>query len=136
VAGIDPHELRATAVLISSGGVEMFVMHPVLMMFSRAYNVARIGHKYDNRRGIAQLKASIICAREYIGMVLDEDGVVAARRSAERVFRFALTREAQQLRALNDIDLFDAVECHAEYGKMFSERRYPQMLREIARARR
>jgi len=137
VAGVNGEELSKTAIdteLVP--GANVFVMHPVVTMISRAHNVASISHKYDNDHGRKQLVASIQCTRAFLRQIVDDGRAREALRMIKRIFRFALTSDAIRVWQLRKIDVFDSVEPRRELGEQFVKHGYPQMWRELAMRRR
>jgi hypothetical protein len=95
---------------------------------------------YRTKHALEQLRASVICAREFIRDMIDTDRVRVALTLNERVFTFCLKdRDGREVDAKHSIDPFEAVVADDErLPARFRERRYPQMQRELAsrRARR
>jgi hypothetical protein len=115
-------------------GVRFHVMHPVLSLESRVHNVAGLAGTYDTERGRTQLRASLVCAHEFMRDVLDGgfefDG---PRRMVlklnERVFRFCMhDRDAQELyRRHPEIDPARGILDDRRLPKGFHEKRLVQM---------
>jgi hypothetical protein len=87
-----------------------------------------------------QLRASILCARAFSQLLLDERGDAAVRdvlNLNERVFRFAQEDRSARLALDRDIEVFDAVLDDERLPEKFRTVRLPQMReRVIARRRR
>jgi hypothetical protein len=111
-------------------------MHPERTMESRVHNSALPSKQTE--LAYRQLRASILCARAFTQLLLDERGAVRdALNLGERIFRFALrNREARRIALTHGIETFDAVLADERLGERFLERRYPQMQAQIAQARR
>jgi hypothetical protein len=80
--GLDGEEVRATALPVEvldeadvATGARFYVMHPVLSMESRVHNVVGLAASYDTEQGRKQLRASILCAGEFLRDVLDRANV-------------------------------------------------------------
>jgi hypothetical protein len=143
--GLDGTEVHATAlpveILDSAGaptGISFYVMHPVLCMESRVHNVVGLPADYDTERGRRQLRASILCARQYMldllgGRIDVEDPVRAVLKLNERIFRFA-TRDhhAKELYQRKGVDPADAIIDDARLPAAFREKRLPQMREHLA----
>jgi hypothetical protein len=143
--GLDGAEVHATAlpveILDNAGaptGVRFYVMHPVLCMESRVHNVVGLPGDYDTDRGRRQLRASIVCAREYmldllVGRIDIEDPVRAVLKLNERIFRFA-TRDhhAKELYRAKGVDPADAMIDDTRLPPAFREKRLPQMREQLA----
>jgi hypothetical protein len=70
-AGVDNDEVLATAIPFQIDDQAIInVMHPVLCMESRAANVASIPG-YDSPHSLRQLRASCVCAREFLKDILE-----------------------------------------------------------------
>jgi hypothetical protein len=107
------------------------VMHPVLSLKSRAYNVARLdGYQTEHAR--KQLRAAVLCAREYVRDLADAGHVKAASRASERIFRLARYKAGPEVFARYRINVFDAVLLHPSFPPAFGEKRYPQMAQQVA----
>ena len=96
LTGIDPGELQETRVLIeyvteSEIALRFAVMHPVLMLKSRVCNVLE-HEKYRTEHGLRQLRAAVICARQYLTDMSQTDpkGVL---KWNEQIFRFRIASE-------------------------------------------
>jgi hypothetical protein len=138
------HELKASEVeetaipsdVLDSDGsvvpVDLRIMHPVLCLESRAYNVIKLPSIYDNEHGIRQLRASICCAREFIRELLGEGQERNARKLVERVFRFSTRQTARRLHSGRGIDVFQAVAPDPRFCEAFRTKRYPQMVTVIS----
>ena len=118
------------------GGPEttFWVMHPERCMESRIYNVQTLPGKATGL-GIAQLRVSVACARDWTRRLLDQDDLGeherqrAALRLNERVFRRCLgDRAFRGVYLEHEVDPFDAVVAdHPILPERFGARRYPQM---------
>jgi hypothetical protein len=147
--GLDAREVHSTALpvqlLDDAGavtGVSFYVMHPVLSMESRVHNVIGLAASYDTEQGRKQLRASILCAHEFLRDVLDgqmeaDDPVRAAMKLNERVFRFAMRdRDARELHRSHGIDPADVVLDDDRLPAAFRSKRLPQMRAELGRRER
>jgi hypothetical protein len=143
--GLDADEVHATALCVDINddagaptGVSFYVMHPVLCMESRTHNVVGLAGSYDTEQGKRQLRASIVCAREFLRDLLDgrmdaDEPVRAVLKLNERVFRFATAdRHAMELYRVKGIDPADALVVDSRMPEDFRTRRYPQMIRQLA----
>jgi hypothetical protein len=113
--------------------VRFRVMHPVVMMESRVYNVVRL-EKYRTEHGLSQARASVLCAREYLRDMLcqGEPSVIRARNWIERIFRFRTKNPAgKQIAVDYGIDVFDAMLVDQRMGEKFLTIRYPQMVAHV-----
>jgi hypothetical protein len=140
VHGMRSDDLRETAleldVLLADGRrFPVWVMHPERTMESRVHN-SSLPNK-QTELAFRQLRASILCARAFSELLLDERAAVRdVLNLNERVFRFALRdRDARQLAVVHEIDCFGAVLADERLGPQFAERRFPQMQAQIAAVR-
>ncbi|MGH2880153.1 MAG: hypothetical protein ACRDK4_11185 [Solirubrobacteraceae bacterium] len=142
--GLKADEVRNAAVrlvLATDRGpaVNVWAMHPEHCMESRVYNAQSLGK--TNSVAIRQLKASIICTREWSRYSLDREATPERVRSVlrmnERVFRRCLTDIAfKELTKKLGIDPFDAVLVdHDALPSRFKQTRYPQMLDQLETVR-
>jgi hypothetical protein len=142
--GLKADEVRDAAVrlvlTIDHGPtVNVWAMHPEHCMESRVYNAQSLG-KTDSV-AVRQLKASIVCTREWSRYSLDQDTsperVRSVLRMNERVFRRCLSDIAfKGLTKHLAIDPFDAVLVdHDALPIRFKQERYSQMLVQLDTAR-
>ncbi len=139
--GLSASEVHDSAIAVDilddSGvvtGVRFHVMHPVLSMESRVHNVSGLPASYDTERGRTQLRASIVCAHEFMKDVLDGGfDVESPKRTLlklnERIFRFCMhDRDARELyRRYPAMDPSRAILDDQRLSKSFQEKRLPQM---------
>ena len=142
--GLERVEVHATAVPVevlddagAATGARFYVIHPVLSMESRVHNVIGLASSYDTEQGRKQLRASIVCAREFLCDVLDgrmdaDDPVRSVMKLNERVFRFATRdRDAQELYRSRGVDLASVLVDDDRLPPSFRSRRLPQMRVEL-----
>lgn len=128
VGGVTKHgEVARTSIPIDLGaGITIKVLHPVLCLESRTYNVVDLASYYANERGLMQLRASVACAREFISD-LAEVSARSALRLIERVFRLARSRRGLAAFTLHGVDVFAAVAPLASLPAKFRDLRYPRI---------
>jgi hypothetical protein len=144
--GLSAKDVRETALQVqilgdagASTGVSFYVMHPVLSMESRVHNVMGLPGSYDTDQGRKQLRASIVCAHEFMRDVLDghfdfEDPPRTALKLNERIFRFCVhAHHAKGLLRATGIDPARALVDDPRLPRAFREQRLPQMRAELAR---
>jgi len=115
IYGMRSDDVRATAIevddLLDDGReVHVWVMHPERCMESRVHNSALENKQTD--LAWRQLRASILCARAFGELLVDERGEAAVRdvlNLNERIFRFAQTDRCLRLALDRGIEVFDAV---------------------------
>jgi hypothetical protein len=142
--GLDAEEVHATALCVDINddagaptGVSFYVVHPVLCMESRVHNVVGLAGTYATEHGQKQLRASIVCAREFLRDVLDgrvdaDEPVRAVLKLNERIFRFATAdRHAIELYRAKGIDPADALVVDQRLPEEFRTKRHPQMTRHL-----
>jgi len=108
-------------------GARFRVMHPERCMESRIHNVAGLPG-YDTPRALAQLRASIVCTREFLRDLMAAGRVRPVLDLAERIFHIChdhLSGRAVYQR--HGIDPFLAVAPDPRLPAEFNEIRYPQM---------
>ncbi len=140
--GLNADDVRSTAVhldLILSDGrrAPVWVMHPERCMESRVHNSALPSKQTD--LAWRQLRASILCARAFSQLLLDERGQAAVRdvlKLNERIFRFAQERDSARIALDRDIEVFDAVLDDERLPEKFRTVRLPQMREHIIALRR
>jgi hypothetical protein len=147
--GLDGAEVHDSALAVeilddagASTGVRFYVMHPVLSMESRVHNVVGLPGYYDTEQGRKQLRASILCAREYMVDVLDgridaDDPARTVLKLNERIFRFCVRdHHAKELYRGKGVDPAEAVVDDARLPAAFREKRLPQMHEHLATRKR
>jgi hypothetical protein len=139
--GLAASEVRDTAIAVDilddagkTTGVRFHVMHPVLSLESRVHNVAGLADAYDTARGRTQLRASVVCAYEFMKDVLDggfefHDPQRTVLKLNERIFRFCMhDRDARELhRRHPEIDPARGILDDRRLPKAFREKRLVQM---------
>lgn len=142
VYGMRSDDVRDTAIEVNvllDGGreVRVWVMHPQRCMESRVHNSALANKQTD--LAWRQLRASILCARAFSEMLLDERGEDAVRdvlNLNERVFRFAQTDGCVRLALDRGIEVFDAVLDDERLPEKFRTVRMSQMRDAVLESRR
>lgn len=135
--GMGSEDVRRTAVrldliLADGGGAPVWVMHPERCMESRVYNSDLANKQTD--LAWRQLRASILCARAFSELLLDERGEAAVRdvlNLNERIFRFAQHDRCSRLALDRQIEVFDAVLDDERLPEKFRTVRLPQMQERI-----
>ncbi len=135
--GMNAEDVRNTAieidlVLPASRQVPVWVMHPERCMESRVHNSALANKQTD--LAWRQLRASILCARAFSQLLLDERGDAVIRdvlKLNERIFRFAQEERSARLAHHRDIEVFDAVLDDERLPEKFRTVRLPQMRERI-----
>lgn len=137
VYGMDPEDIRHTAIeaeLLVDGDrqIHVWVMHPERCMESRVHNSALSNKQTD--LAWRQLQASILCARAFSQLLLDERGEAAVRdvlKLNERIFGFAQEERCSKLASDRGIEAFDAVLDDERLPEKFRTVRLPQMQERI-----
>lgn len=116
----------------------LFVMHPVFMLASRLLNTFELRERLTEEN-LLRLEFSIRAVRAYL---TDEFSTVetanAEVSNIERIFDVAVSRSGIKAWRDHKIDVFSAVPEESELSKcpqLFLEKRYPQMIRSLARKR-
>ncbi len=133
VYGMNSEDIRTTAIEIDllserDRQVPVWVMHPERCMESRIHNSALANKQTD--LAWRQLRASILCARAFSQLMLDERGEAAVRdvlKLNERIFRFAQEERCSKLASERGIEAFDAVLDDERLPEKFRTVRLPQM---------
>lgn len=133
VYGMNAEDIRQTAieaelVIDQDRQVNVWIMHPERCMESRVHNSALANKQTD--LAWRQLRASILCARAFSQLLLDERGEAAIRdvlKLNERIFRFAQEDRCSKLAADRGIETFDAVLDDDRLPEKFRSVRLPQM---------
>jgi hypothetical protein len=133
VYGMNSDDIRSTAIEVDllpgeDRQVPVWVMHPERCMESRIHNSALPNKQTD--LAWRQLRASILCARAFSQLLLDERGQSAVRdvlNLNERIFRFAQGDRCARLALDRGIEAFDAVLDDERLPEKFRTIRLPQM---------
>jgi hypothetical protein len=115
VYGMNAEDIRQTAIeaeliIDEDRRVNVWIMHPERCMESRVHNSVLTNKQTD--LAWRQLRASILCARAFSQLLLDERGEAAIRdvlNLNERIFRFAQEDRSSKLVSERGIETFDAV---------------------------
>lgn len=141
VYGMRSDDVRDTAigvdVLLDDGReVRVWVMHPERCMESRVHNSSLPNKQTD--LAWLQLRASILCARAFSELLLDEGDGASVRdvlNLNERIFQFAQTDRCVRLAVDRGIEVFDAVLDDERLPENFRAIRLVQMRDAIRRLR-
>jgi hypothetical protein len=137
VYGMNAEDIRQTAieaelVIDEDRQVNVWIMHPERCMESRVHNSALANKQTD--LAWRQLRASILCARAFSQLLLDERGEVAVRdvlKLNERIFHFAQEDRCSKLASDRGIEAFDTVLDDERLPEKFRTVRLPQMRERI-----
>ncbi len=137
--GMNSEDVRNTAIEIEllldeEQQVAVWVMHPERVMESRVHNSDLANKQTD--LAWRQLRASILCARAFSELLLDERGEAAVRdvlNLNERIFQFAQHDRCARLARDRQIEVFDAVLDDERLPERFRTVRLPQMRERIGR---
>jgi hypothetical protein len=137
VYGMNSTDIRRTAIeaelLVSDDQrVNVWVMHPERCMESRVHNSVLSNKQTD--LAWRQLRVSILCARAFSELLLDERGQAAVRdvlKLNERIFDIAQQHRSSALAADQGIETFDAVHDDKRLPEKFRTVRLPQMREQI-----
>lgn len=120
------------------GMTSFLVMHPVHCLESRVCNVAGLPG-YKTALGLAQLRVSVLCAREYLRDRLGEPDAKAVRAVLdlnERIFRFTFFNlHAATVWRDHGVDTLDAILVEDRLPERFQNQRLPHMRELLARKR-
>ena len=135
--GMSSEDVRNTAIEIDlfigqDQRLSIWVMHPERCMESRVHNSVLANKQTD--LAWRQLRASILCARAFSQLLLDERGEAAVRdvlKLNERIFGFAQHTRCSRLAQDRHIEVFDAVLDDERLPEKFRTVRLPQMQEQI-----
>jgi hypothetical protein len=132
--GLRPEDVRSRSLPVqvetTHGAVKFRVLHPLHCLESRVQNVHALPG-YDNERSLRQLRAAIVCMREFARELLDSGKTRDVLRLNERVFAFAIGAPSLSVWARHGVSVFDAVLRDPRLPEAFERVRYPQMHREL-----
>lgn len=127
VKGLTPQEVQSTAVEIELEKARIRVMHPVLVLVSRATNVIKLKEKYDNEHGVEQLRVAVFCARAFLKEAMQAGEGRLALSWAERAYRLIKSQVGIRVHVEKQIDLLQAIPLE-HMPEKFRSTRYPQMV--------
>jgi hypothetical protein len=142
VLGVSVEEIRTMAIPIELRDVHtgaplgnvFHVMHPVHCLQSRVYDILVLGENTEHAR--RQLRASVICARQFILTLADTGHVRDALKLNERIFQFVMNNlHGRRIHSVAGVDPFDAVATSHALPEAFRVTRYPQMCSALANKR-
>lgn len=141
VYGMRSDDIRDTAIAVDvriddGREVRVWVMHPERCMESRVHNSTLPNKQTD--LAWRQLHASVLCARAFSELLLDERGEAAVRdvlNLNERIFQFAQSDQCARVALDRGIEVFDAVLDDERLPANFRTIRLPQMREAIRRSR-
>lgn len=117
-------------------GARFRVMHPERCMESRIHNIAGLPG-YDSERALAQLRAMVLCTREFLRDLLSAGRIRPALALIERIFHVSCDQKhGRTVCERYGIDPFSAVTQDARLPAEFNDLRYPQMVSRLAARRR
>jgi hypothetical protein len=136
-AGVDLTDLveqSVEATVASDDGMDVTfrVMHPLHCLRSRAYNVAFL-EGYGTEHAKRQLRAAIVCARQYVLGLIAGGDLVRARDANEEIFDIAYWHTGRKVYAQHGINIFSAVEPHPSLDPRFLSERFPRMRSNVDR---
>lgn len=109
------------------------VMDPISCLKGRAYNVAYLPN-YDSDHALNQLRAAILCAKEFGRDLLKQDPFDTLK-SNEHVFDIARYGAGPVVYARHNIDILGAIVDDAGMPEKFYTERWPRIRKIIERAR-
>jgi hypothetical protein len=137
---LDYDKIRELAIVVDLDETCTFrVMHPLHNLESRTHNVAGLPDQYNNPLGLAQLRASIVCARAFLRTLLDNEepsGIRHVLNLNTRIFKFA-AYDTHALAVYRDhgIDVFDALFLDERLPEKFRDDGYPRWVQRLEKQR-
>jgi hypothetical protein len=111
----------------------MHVMDPISCLKARAYNVVHLPG-YQDEHALGQLRAAILCAKEFIRDLLREDPHQALKAN-EYVFEIASYDPGPVVFVRYGIDVLEAVVDDPGLPEKFYTERWPRVREQAGRAR-
>jgi hypothetical protein len=141
--GLKLKRVRATALPVKLQPIDgprevtLWVLHPVLCMFSRVHNTMGLPG-YETSHALHQLAMSVRFARAFLMRLTDtRDSIRTFYRFAEEIYHFCHnTTAGREVLGRHGVDPFDAIPSdHLTLVPKFRDVRYPQMVDFVARRR-
>lgn len=129
IMGPDAAEVRDTAPAVGIEGEAIRVMHPVLCILARGPLILRLGRTDEHT--LMQLRAIILCAREFLADLLAAGHVRQVYKWNERLFWYATKKDGIEIYKRFNIDVSKAILLDDRLSEEFRSRRYPQMCARI-----
>lgn len=133
VAGVNDDRLKNMAIPAelenedgSMSGIELRVMHPLLCLKSRTYNVINLPG-YQTPHALKQFRASVFCMREFLIDMLNDGYVREVLELHEQIFWHAWTKDGIKAAHLGGAEPFSAIVLDPRLPEKFRTVRYPQM---------
>lgn len=111
----------------------MHVMDPISCLKARAYNVVHLPG-YQGEHALGQLRAAILCAKEFARDLLRQDPREALKAN-EYVFEIATYDPGPMVFARYGIDVLEAVVDDPGLPEKFYSERWPRVRDQVSRAR-
>lgn len=139
VYGLDEKRVRDTAIPVETrdasgapSGVELRILHPILCLESRVYNVHGL-EKYQTPRALKQLEAAVGCARAYIRECCDRGDTRGAHRAVQVIADLASGDAGRGIFALHQIDPLEAIPNDRRLGESFFSENLPRIRQRAGR---
>lgn len=126
----------------SPTGSEFLMMHPVLSLKSRVHNVIGLAAQYDNPQGLKQLRAAIVCAREFLRDILANEEIPSAKRTRvvlglnERISALAMHADGLDVFIRHSMDVMSGMLVDDALPDAFRAKRLPQLMAKVEEKRR
>lgn len=130
VAGVPAHVLDSNGDRIAT----FMVIDPVMCLRSRAHNVTRLPG-YKTAHALKQLRAAIVCVREYGRDLLAQGNARATNGVNGAVFSIARFGVGVDVFVDHNIDILDALITEPGLPEKFYSHRLPYATRAVTRAR-
>lgn len=116
-------------------GARFRVMHPERCLESRVHNVIGLPG-YATPASLAQLRATVLCTREFLRDLLGAGRIRPALALSERIFHLCHDHpRGREVYARHGVDPFSAVMPDLRLPSEFNELRYPQMVTRLSARR-
>lgn len=116
-------------------GARFRVMHPERCLESRVHNVIGLPG-YNTPAALAQLRATVLCTREFFRDLLSAGHIRPSLALAERIFHLCHDHpRGREVYERHGIDPFSAVMTDTRLPPEFNEIRYPQMVARLSARR-
>lgn len=135
ILGLDTERVKQHAVGVHlADGTEVRVLHPLDVLESRLRNIAALPSKRGSQ-GIAQANLAIEITRAYLRQLGRDSRTRALLNAIERVGRIALDKSFSAIFHDFNLDPLSAVPLAEVTSNEFRERRWPQLLSQVAEQR-
>ena len=133
IVGLDSKQIQQTAVTADLDGVQLRVLHPILLLHSKIWNL----HRLESKRTVEGFEQARLAIRIVAALIRSRIKAAATRREilriVEAVGKFSATHPAIKAHAEWGLDCLAAIPADAGnfLSADFREKRWPQIVKRV-----